>query len=297
VYRLYRSLGYWPKGGGEKAESRGSSFRLWKSSQEQSYRKKERCEARQKKKGEERKKKRKQNATVKSRKTQRQGRELNQHSTFSSPSPSSSPQRASAEGKKRNSEPAWPSFSVTTSCAQKLQYRCLHPSQLPEREIKKTQKTGQRRRKKRGESAGKTKNYKPAGTAFRSLLSFFAYKICRTGKKKVQKTSREKEARRLQRWNSEEERQQRIGGKNWSRLQHWSTSQQAFKHHRCPFVPRSVLFTPRTMHSFCFVFALFKWILIHLNSNVVSLHAFCLVSLRRLCPFAFVSSRVTCVVF
>ena len=25
---------------------------------------------------------------------------------------------------------------------------------------------------------------------------------------------------------------------------------------------------------FCFVFALFKWILIHLNSNVVSLHAF-----------------------
>jgi hypothetical protein len=36
----------------------------------------------------------------------------------------------------------------------------------------------------------------------------------------VQKTSREKEARRLQRWNSEEERQQRIGGKNWSRRQH-----------------------------------------------------------------------------
>jgi hypothetical protein len=110
----------------------------------------------------------------------------------------------------------------------------------------------------------------------------------------VQKTSREKEARRLQRWNSEEERQQRIGGNNWSRQQHWSTSQQAFKHRRCPFVPRSVLFTSRTMHSFCFVFALFKWILIHLNSNVVSLHAFCLVSLRRLRPFVFVSSRVAC---
>jgi hypothetical protein len=106
--------------------------------------------------------------------------------------------------RKRNREPAWPSFSVspeavTTSCAQKLQYRCLHPSQLPERERKKTQKTGQRRRKKKGESAGKMKNLKPAGTAFRSLLSFFAYKICRTGKQKVQKTSREKEARRLQR--------------------------------------------------------------------------------------------------
>jgi len=64
-------------------------------------------------KGEERKKKRKQNATVKSRKTQRQGRELNQHSTFSSPS--SSPHRASAEGKKRNRDhqPAWPSFSLS----------------------------------------------------------------------------------------------------------------------------------------------------------------------------------------
>jgi hypothetical protein len=42
------------------------------------------------------------NDTVGSRKTQRQGRELNQHNTPSSPSPSSSPQRASAEGKKKN---------------------------------------------------------------------------------------------------------------------------------------------------------------------------------------------------
>ena len=118
------------------------------------------------KKGRGTKEKRKQNATVKSRKTQRQGRELNQHCTFSSSSPSSSPQRASAEGKKRNRDhqPAWPSFSlspkvVTTGCAQKLQYRCIHPSQLPERERKKTQKTGQRRRKKKG--IKRRKNEKP----------------------------------------------------------------------------------------------------------------------------------------
>jgi hypothetical protein len=44
------------------------------------------------------------NDTVESRKTQRQGRELNQHNTPSSTSPSSSPQRASAEGKKKNKD-------------------------------------------------------------------------------------------------------------------------------------------------------------------------------------------------
>jgi hypothetical protein len=137
-------------------------------------------------------KKKKLNATVKSRKTQRQGRELNQHSTFSSPSPSSSPQRASAEEKKRNSEPAWPSFSVspeavTTGCAQKLQYRCLHPSHLPERERKKTQKMGQRRRKKEGESARKTKNHKPAGTAFRFCFHFLHIKSAEHGRRKCRK--------------------------------------------------------------------------------------------------------------
>jgi hypothetical protein len=148
--------------------------------------KRKKKEHKKRKKGEERKKKREQNATVKSKKTQRQGRELNQHSTFSSPSPSSSPQRASAEGKKRNREPAWPSFSVspeavTTGCAQKLQYRFfIHLSYQRGRERKHRRRD--RGGKKKGESAGKTKNHKPAGTAFRSLLSFFAYKICRTGK-------------------------------------------------------------------------------------------------------------------
>jgi len=108
------------------------------------------------------KEKGKQNATVKSRKKQRQGRELNQHSTFSSSSPSSSPQRASAEGKKRNRDhqPAWPTFSlspeaVTTGYAQKLQYHCLYPSQLPERERKKIQKTRQKKREKAQEKRKK----------------------------------------------------------------------------------------------------------------------------------------------
>jgi hypothetical protein len=89
--------------------------------------------------------------------------------------------------------------AVTTGCAQKLQYRCLHPSQLPERERKKTQKTGQRRRKegrKRRKNEKEKRNHKPVGTAFRSLLLFFAYKICRIRKKKVQKTSRERERER-----------------------------------------------------------------------------------------------------
>ena len=65
--------------------------------------------------------------------------------------------------------------AVTTGCAQKLQYHCLHPSQLPERERKKTQKTRQRRKKKgrkRRKNKKKKRNHKPAGTAFRSLLSF-----------------------------------------------------------------------------------------------------------------------------
>jgi hypothetical protein len=47
---------------------------------------------------------------------------------------------------------------------------------------KENTEDGTEEEKKKGESAGKTKNHKPAGTAFRSLLSFFAYKICRTGK-------------------------------------------------------------------------------------------------------------------
>jgi hypothetical protein len=119
-----------------------------------------------KRKGEERKKKESRTPLSKAEKHRGRGVNSTMHSTFSSPSPSSSPQRASTEGKKRNRDhqPAWPSFSlspeaVTTGCAQKLQYRCLHPSQLPERERKKTQKTGQRRRKKKG--IKRRKNEKP----------------------------------------------------------------------------------------------------------------------------------------
>jgi hypothetical protein len=104
-----------------------------------------------KKERNERKKEESRTPLSKAEKTQRQGCELNQHSTFSSPSPSSSPQRARRKEKEQRTGVAIV-FSVpeavTTGCAQKLQYRCLHPSQLPERERKKTQKTGQRRKKK-----------------------------------------------------------------------------------------------------------------------------------------------------
>jgi hypothetical protein len=42
--------------------------------------------------------------------------------------------------------------------------------------------------KKKGESAGKTKNHKPAGTAFRSLLSFFLHiKSAEQGRRKCRK--------------------------------------------------------------------------------------------------------------
>jgi len=133
VYRLYRSLSCWPKGGGKRGREQRFIFSIVKVFTGTKLQKKREMWSQTEKERRGTKEKRKQNVTVKNRKTQRQGRELNQHSTFSSPSPSSSPQRASAEGKKRNSEPAWPSFlvspeAVTTGCAQKLQYRCLHPS-------------------------------------------------------------------------------------------------------------------------------------------------------------------------
>jgi hypothetical protein len=114
-----------------------------------------------KKERNERKKEESRTPLSKAEKTQRQGCELNQHSTFSSPSPSSSPQRARRKEKEQRTGVAIV-FSVpeavTTGCAQKLQYRCLHPSQLPERERKKTQKTGQRRKKK---GRKRRKNEKP----------------------------------------------------------------------------------------------------------------------------------------
>jgi nucleosome binding factor SPN SPT16 subunit len=64
---------------------------------------------------------------------------------------------------------------------------------------KENKENGIEEEKKKEKEQEKRKNQKSVGTAFRSLLSFFAYKICRTGKKKVQKTSIEREARRLQR--------------------------------------------------------------------------------------------------
>jgi hypothetical protein len=80
--------------------------------------------------------------------------------------------------------------AVTTGCAQKLQYHCLHPSQLPERERKKTQKTRQRRKKKwrkRRKYKKKKRNHKPAGTAFRSLLSFLHIRSAEQGRRKCRK--------------------------------------------------------------------------------------------------------------
>jgi hypothetical protein len=74
-------------------------------------------------------------------------------------------------------------------------------------------KAGSRReRRKKMKRRRETGNKQ--GLLFGLCFHFSAYKICKTGKKKVQKTSREREGRRLQRRNSKEECQQRIGGKS-----------------------------------------------------------------------------------
>jgi len=106
----------------------------------------------------------------------------------------------------------WPP-AVRRSCSTIVFIHLSYQRGRERKHRKRDKKKGRKRRK----NEKKKRNHKPAGTAFRSLLSFFAYKICKTGKKKVQKTRRKREERRLQRWSSEEERQKRIGGKSWSR--------------------------------------------------------------------------------
>jgi hypothetical protein len=77
---------------------------------------------------------------------------------------------------------------VTTGCAQKLQYHCLYPSQLSERERKKTQKT---RQKKNGESAGKTKKRRETinqqGLPFGLCFHFLHIRSAEQGRRKCRK--------------------------------------------------------------------------------------------------------------
>jgi hypothetical protein len=80
-------------------------------------------------------------------------------------------------------------------------------------------------------------------------------------------------------------RKYRAGGKD---LKQTNTDQPSRFQRRCSFfasVPRSVSLHLSQHAFFCFVFALFKWILIHLNSNMVSLHAFYFIHKKGLRPF------------
>jgi len=77
--------------------------------------------------------------------------------------------------------------AMTTGCTQKLQYRCLHPSQLPERERKKTKKTGQRRRKKRKKSRKNEKTKNQQGLPFGLCFHFLHIKSAEQGGRKFRK--------------------------------------------------------------------------------------------------------------
>jgi hypothetical protein len=95
-------------------------------------------------------------------------------------------------------------FTVPRSSDHRLWAEAAVPlslsiSVIREGEKENTENETKKKWRKRRKNEKKKRNHKPAGTAFRSLLSFSAYKICRTGKKKVQKTRRKREERRLQR--------------------------------------------------------------------------------------------------
>jgi hypothetical protein len=86
---------------------------------------------------------------------------------------------------------------------------------------------------------------------------FLHIKPAETGKKKCRKLEERERTKDCRGGNSEEERQQRIKGGKLKRTAAL-IDQPASLRHRYPFVPRSVLFTSRTVSILCFVFALFK---------------------------------------
>jgi len=124
--------------------------------------------------------------------------------------------------------------------------------------------------KKREEKQGRSRNWLSVFAPF-----VFANKICRTGEKKVQepvervtKTQRKEKARNRRKY--------RTKGKRFETDKQRPSNHHAFQCCCNFFVSLHLqVCSLHLLHAFVFfVFALFKWILIHLNSNVVSLHAF-----------------------
>jgi len=141
------------------------------------------------------------------------------------------------------------------------------PSSLRCCEIRKAGSRRERREKKRQKK--KRRNKEEAGTDFRYLLYFSANKICRTGEKKVQESVEREWRRRKGKKRQETDANTKQKEKVWNRR---TQTEQPSCFQRCCsfFVSRSV--SLHFLHVFFFfMFALFKWIIIHLNSYGVSL--------------------------
>jgi len=144
-----------------------------------------------------------------------------------------------------------------------------------------------RRRKSRKKKKRK-RNHKQAGTAFRSLLSFFCIKHLQNREEERARTrERERDEDAEERKKSENIRKYRTWGKGLKQTKR--TDQPSRFQRRCNFftsVPRSVLFTSRTMHFFAFC--------LHFTWTVTwSLCMHFTLFIERTVPL-FVSNRVTC---
>jgi hypothetical protein len=147
--------------------------------------------------------------------------------------------------------PAHHSFIPTATPEEEEQWQQHHqPHQLI---IPSSQQPHQRRKSSRSNTTNRTSSSSFLVFAF----IFLHIKPAETGKKKCRKPEERERTEDCRGGNSEEERQQRIKGGKLKRTAAL-IDQPASLRHRYPFVPRSVLFTSRTVSILCFVFALFK---------------------------------------
>ncbi|KAI5558812.1 hypothetical protein BDE02_17G066600 [Populus trichocarpa] len=136
-----------------------------------------------------------------------------------------------------------------------------YPSRPPSSASTSTR--GTRRQIERGgnkkpvDENGNTTNRTSSSSFLVFAFIFLHIKPAETGKKKCRKPEERERTEDCRGGNSEEERQQRIKGGKLKRTAAL-IDQPASLRHRYPFVPRSVLFTSRTVSILCFVFALFK---------------------------------------
>jgi hypothetical protein len=165
-------------------------------------------------KGEKERKSRKKNRKRKTRKKRERGRQL---------------------GEKKNAENRGSFFPSSLGCC----------------EIKKASSRGEGGEERAGKTRKERETINKQGLPFGLCFHFSAYNICRTGKKKVQEPGRERDEDAEERKKSENRRKYRTGGKGLKQTKR--TDQPSHFQRRCSFftsVPRSVLFTSRTMHFF-----------------------------------------------